>query len=353
MQTRAHLRSVGESKLRFASRKKEHIRLFASAQASESADFARVKLIHEALPEMDLEQVDSSRKLFGRQVPSPFFVSSMTGGHEKTQINARLAEAAQERGWPMGVGSQRRDLFDSSSSKEWKQLRKRFPKAVFLGNLGLAQVIRTPISEIEKLVDTLEAQAFFVHLNSLQEALQVEGTPHFAGGFRALENLSKKLSVPVIVKEVGCGISKQTLKKLNLTGVFAVDVAGLGGTHWGRVETQRSPSDSLQARVGEHFANWGLSTMECLLQSLNEPFDFELWASGGVRSGVDAGKLLALGARMIGIAAPLMSAALKDVRSVMKVMQEFEETLKVVQFCTGARTLQDLRSKGVWYESKL
>jgi isopentenyl-diphosphate delta-isomerase len=273
----------------------------------------------------------------------------MTAGHERSAaLNALLARACEARGWRMGVGSQRRELGDKQAALEWKAIRRDSPKAELLGNLGLAQLIRCKISDIEKLVENLEASAMIIHLNALQECLQPEGTPQFKGGLKALEKLARKLSVPVVVKETGCGFSKATLKRLKGIGISAVDVSGLGGTHWGRIEGGRNGEGQVKHEAARTLASWGISTVDSLMDALVLKPDYEVWASGGVRSGLDAAKLLALGAKCVGFAMPVLDAAMKGEAQLLSKMETFEYELKTALFCTGSKSVEDLQAGKVW-----
>ncbi|MEZ0393238.1 MAG: type 2 isopentenyl-diphosphate Delta-isomerase [Pseudobdellovibrionaceae bacterium] len=335
----------------FERRKQDHIRLAMDprTQATGAAGFDFVRLTHEALPDLNFSEVSLQTQILGVVCQSPFFISSMTAGHsDGEKINLRLARLSDQKQILMGVGSQRKELTDPSASQEWKQIRKEAPKAHFLGNLGIAQIIQTPVSEIQRLVDTLEARGLFVHLNPLQECLQLEGTPQFKGGLSALEKLVKSLSVPVIVKEVGCGLSASTLKRLSAAGVQYVDISGLGGTHWGRLEGLRASEKSPSFQAAQVFKNWGLPTLESLLEA-REIFDrSQIFASGGVRSGLDAAKLLAMGASAVGVAKPFLEGALQSDEVLWDVLEQFELELKIALFCTGSGTLAELQQKKVW-----
>ncbi|MGZ3797990.1 MAG: type 2 isopentenyl-diphosphate Delta-isomerase, partial [Pseudobdellovibrionaceae bacterium] len=302
----------------FEKRKQDHIRIALDprSQAEGLSGFNQIQLIHEALPDMNFKEVDVSTSFFSRGTKKPlsvpFFISSMTAGHENAfEVNSRLAQLSEEKQILMGVGSQRRELADFEACQEWKKIRQQAPKALLLGNIGITQVIQARPERVQALVDSLEAEALFIHLNPLQECLQPEGTPEFRGGYVAIEKLVQKLSVPVLIKEVGCGISKETLKRLYNCGVFAVDVSGLGGTHWGRVEGYRSQSEKLLFEVAQTFADWGLSTVQSLLDAKEIDAEKPIWASGGVRDGLQAAKLLALGADMVGLAQPWLRAAVE------------------------------------------
>lgn len=340
-----------ESNVQFESRKADHIRLSLSEknQAAGESGLDRIRLIHEALPEINFSQVSLADRSLNKKVRTPFLVSSMTAGHsDSVNLNRTLALACEARGWRMGVGSQRRELNDKAAAGEWKEIRKSAKTVELLGNLGLAQLIQTKTSDVQRLVDALEASAMIIHLNALQECMQPEGTPDFRGGLKAIERLVKGLDVPVVIKETGCGISRATFKKLKGTGVAAVDVSGYGGTHWGRIEGDRNRSDSVRAEAAATLANWGISTVESLQEAFSLKLDFEIWGSGGVRSGLDAAKLLAMGATQVGFAKPILEAALKSEAELDRKMSVFEYELKTALFCTGCKSVEELRSRKVW-----
>lgn len=345
---------MNESNTQFENRKRDHIKIALDprSQTEGQNGLDSIELVHEALPEMNFKEVDISTSFFfsGTSVPlsSPIFISSMTAGHEKgREINEALARLSDRRQILMGVGSQRRELTDSNAAEEWTQVRKQAPKAKLLGNIGISQLIKTPIDDIRRLVDATEAVALFVHVNPLQEALQPEGTPNFKNSLEAIENLAKLSQVPVIVKEVGCGFSVQTLKRLESTGIFAVDVAGLGGTHWGRVEGYRSKENELLYQVAQTFANWGVSTVQSVLNAHEARVSYEVWASGGVRNGLEVAKLLALGAKKVGLAKPFLEAALQGDEALENLLNRLELELKIALFCTGSKNISELSTKRV------
>ena len=332
----------------FEKRKKEHLILSLRnrAEASRDTGFNQIQLIHEALPDMDFNEISISQKVFGNYLKTPFFVSSMTGGWEESEkFNLKLAKACERRSWIMGVGSQRGQLTDDLKDREWQNIRSACPELILLGNIGLSQAISTPIQKIEKLIQSLSAQAMIVHLNPLQEALQKEGTPYFKGGLKTLKKLAKELSVPLILKETGCGFSKESLNRLAGSGVFAVDVSGLGGTHWGLIEGERFAKDDFRFGIGETFSDWGVSTLESLLNARAKKRDFQIWASGGIRTGVDAAKALALGAQVVGFGRPVLQALNQGEEELENFMNRVEYELKVSLFCTGSKSIKDLRKK--------
>ena len=316
------------------------------AESSGGTGLDSVELIHEALPELDFQEISISRQVFQRTLKTPFFVSSMTGGWEDSEkFNLQLAQICEKRSWMMGAGSQRGQLEDPSKDREWQHIRSSCPDLVLLGNLGLSQLISTPIEEVEKLVESLSAQGMIIHINPLQEALQKEGVPRFKGGLKALKKLTRELSVPVIVKETGCGFSEKTLDQLTGMELFALDVSGLGGTHWGRIEGTRRSKEDFRAGIGETFANWGVKTRDSLLACGKKNRDFKIWASGGLRNGLDGAKALALGAEAVGFGRPVLTALNESAEQLERFMSKVEYELKVCLFCTGSASLKELKGK--------
>ncbi len=332
----------------FEKRKQDHIELalMQANQADESNQFDGISLIHEAIPDINFDEISIASTRFGVEVMTPFMVSSMTAGHaDAVPINRHLVAACDESGWVMGVGSQRRELTDADAAGEWQPLRRDYPKVRLFSNLGLSQLITTPVSHIQRLTDALQADALIIHCNPLQECIQPEGTPLFKGSWHALAQLVTALPLPVVVKETGCGFSRSTLTRLNDMGVSAVDVSGLGGTHWGRIEGQRAVHEPMRYNTSVTFRNWGINTVQGVMDAHALKPNFEVWGSGGVRHGLDAAKLFALGASTVGFAKPMLNAALQSVDDVLLVMATIEYELKVAMFCTGSRVLSDLKEK--------
>lgn len=332
----------------FEQRKQDHIQfaLDHENQANERDIFASIALCHDALPDFNFDDINITSCCLGEKVTKPFMISSMTAGHEKSiAINRHLIAACQTMEWVMGVGSQRRELTDPYASNEWKQLRKEFPHVPLLSNLGIAQLIEAQLTDVQRLVDGLEARALIIHCNPLQECIQPEGTPHFKGAWQALESLVKALNIPVVVKETGCGFSSPTLSRLNDLGIAAVDVSGYGGTHWGRIEGMRAQADAIRSRAAETFRHWGQDTVKSVQNAMAIHPSYEIWGSGGVRTGLDAAKLFALGVTMVGFAKPMLVAALTSIEDVILTMQMLEYELKVALFCAGAQNLSVLKEK--------
>lgn len=339
---------MSDSYDQFEQRKKDHIRLalMQENQASELNNLDDVILEHEALPDINFNDIDISSIRFLKKVNNPFIVASMTAGHkDANKINYNLVSACARMNWAMGVGSQRRELTDATAAFDWVSIKKDFPDVNLFSNLGIAQVIHSSIYNIQKIIESIDATALIVHCNALQECMQMEGTTNFKGALNAIEHLIKVLDVPVVVKETGCGFSKKTLQQLNEIGVSAVEVSGLGGTHWGRIEGKRAGDDAIRQRAAVTFANWGITSVKSVIYaSLIKP-KYEIWGSGGARNGLDAAKLIALGATTISFAQALLQAALESEAAVITIMQTIEYELRVAMFCTGSETLSDLKEK--------
>lgn len=340
----------------FEQRKKAHINLALDprTQAQTASHFEKIKLVHEALPEINLSEVSIEAKLLENKFSSPHFVSSMTAGHQNSKtINLRLALAAAEKNWLMAVGSQRRELTDAKASAEWKAIKAQSPKTKFVSNIGLEELIQRPTSEILKLTESIDALGLYIHLNPLQEAFQNQNQANFKNGLVAIKKLCKASPIPILVKEVGYGVSKTTAQKLLQAGVEVIDVAGKGGTHWGVLEGLRDQSHTgLLADASLAFKDWGFSAVESLLHCKTLTKKNHFWASGGIRTGVDSLKCLALGARAVGVAQPLMKAALESDEQIINVMNRFDYELKVALFGVGVSTLKELAKKKVWYVNR-
>ncbi len=345
--------SLFDSK-KFDSRKKDHI-LYSTSKESQFDSFKsaseQIQLLPTAFPEINLNQVKLNQILLGESFSSPHFISSMTGGHESGfKTNDVLASCAAEKNWLMGVGSQRKELADSSYAKEWTDIKKKYPKLKLMANIGLSQLIEVGSEQIERLIDSCQAIGVFVHSNPLQEAVQKEGTPNFEGGLKALEALCAKSSVPVVLKEVGFGITKRDLLRVNNFGLAAVDISGAGGTHWSKVEALRDSTKSFHYDLGMSFNRWGQTSAQILNDVSSEglKLNFDLWASGGVRSGVDSCALLAAGAQAVGVASPLMKAALAGPENLLQLMKLYDEQLRVSMFNLGVCNVKSLKDKSLW-----
>ena len=349
--------SRSEDPTLFESRKKDHIKWsLADESQTKGSPSSLLKLAHDALPELNFSELKltSYSKYFSDF--KPLMVSSMTGGHSDSfKVNQTLMSACSKNKWLFSSGSMRKELEtieSDQSEQEWSKLTTEFSNEFpLIGNIGLAQIISHTDDQIKKLCQTYKLAGLFVHLNPLQEVIQPEGTTHFKGGLERLMSLKKNLGIPVFVKETGTGLSRRTFSKLKSSGVDAVDVSGFGGTHWGRVEALRADDKSLHAKVGYSFKDWGVATVESLkygLEALPPESNTELWASGGLRTGLDAAICFSLGARVCGFAKPFMEAALISERAVTDLMDQIEYEIKVALFCTGSADLNKLQEVEVF-----
>lgn len=331
-------------------RKADHLRICLDEDVQShriTNGLERYRFMHCALPELNRDELDTSTTFLGKTIATPLLISSMTGGTEQARlINKRLAKTAQRYGLAMGVGSQRvavenPDLVNTFS------VRKYAPDALLFANLGAVQLnYDYGVSQCQKAVDALEADALILHLNPLQEAVQTEGDVNFKGLFGKIERLAKVLPVPIIAKEVGNGISAAVAQRLLDVGVAAIDVAGAGGTSWARVESERA-RDEKQRRLGNTFADWGIPTAECITQIRASDQQVPLIASGGLRNGLHAAKAIALGANLAGLALPFLQAASQSEAALEQVSEALIAEITTVLFCTGSARLCDLRRSGV------
>jgi isopentenyl-diphosphate delta-isomerase len=272
----------------------------------------------------------------------PLLISSMTGGTEEaSRINRILAQAAQARGIALGLGSQRAAIEDPALEETFK-VRKEAPDVLLFANLGAIQLnYAYSVEQCKRAVEVVEADALFLHLNPLQEALQPEGDTHFAGLTRKIEQVCHSLTVPVVVKEVGWGISGKAARMLMEAGVSAIDVAGAGGTSWSQVEMYRS-QDPHMRKIASDFRGWGISTADALVQAKQATPDLPIFASGGLRNGIELAKCISLGATLTGMAGPFLRAASQSYEEVTQLIDEFNAELRICMFSAGAPSICDL-----------
>lgn len=323
------------------SRKVEHLRinLEEDVQAKGiSTGLESYRFTHRALPEIDLGDVDTSVFFLGHRLRAPILISGMTGGAAWAgEINSRLAAAAQTVGCAMGVGSQRAAIENPEMARTY-QVRHLAPDVLLFANLGAIQLnYGYGVDECKQAVDMIEADALVLHLNPLQEALQSGGNTNFGGLLAKIERVCRSLEAPVIVKEVGWGVSAEVARQLRDAGVAGIDIAGAGGTSWSEVERHRA-SDELLARISKTFAGWGIPTAQCLLRVRAELPDIPLIASGGLRTGLDAAKTISLGAQLAGFASPILKAAAVSEEAARDALNALIEELRITMFCVGART---------------
>jgi len=325
-------------------RKKEHLELSLYADVAfknKSNGFEYYDFIHDAATEVELDKINFGTKFFKKKINYPFIISCMTGGTEEAEnINAQLAIAAEELKIPIGVGSQRQALENKKLRNTYDIIRKNAKSVPILGNLGAAQLVKLKsFDPIKLLIDLIEADVFVIHLNPLQELIQKEGTPYFKGLLAKLRKLTKEIKTPIIIKEIGSGISAQTAEKLLRTGVKGIDVAGAGGTSWAGIELLRNKS-----KTNDYFWDWGLPTSYCLKENmrLKKNYKFILIGSGGINSAIDAAKALALGADFIASARTILKELDKNgVGGVKTLITNWFETIKNIMFLTGSNSLED------------
>ena len=325
-------------------RKADHIRinLEEDVRSGITSGLENYRFTHQALPELDLDSVNMALSLFGKNISAPILISSMTGGTDKAgTINLNLAEAAQETGIPMGVGSQRAALEDPSQADSF-QVRDVAPDILLFANLGAVQLnYGIKPGDCQRAVDMIDADGLILHLNPLMEAVMDDGNTNFSGLLSKIEALCKSLTVPVIIKEVGWGISSQTANQLKNAGVSAIDIAGAGGTSWTEVEMHRTKSESGRT-IASAFVNWGIPTSESIqLVKIIAP-DIPIFASGGIKNGVDIAKSIALGATLVGMAGQFLKAATISPEAVINTINRVKKEIQICMFATGAGNLDIL-----------
>jgi len=328
-------------------RKDDHLRIVQDRDVETTGTgFEDVQLVHEALPELHYNAIDTSVEFLGHELSAPIVIESMTGGHSNTtEINRALARAAGEADIAMGIGSQRAGLEfnDDSVLESYTVVRDAAPDAMIYGNLGAAQLREYDIGMVERAVEMIEADALAVHLNFLQEAVQPEGDVDGRSCLAAIERVAEELSVPILVKETGNGISGETARKLAAAGVDAIDVAGKGGTTWSGIEAYRAAAANAprQKQIGTLFRSWGIptaaSTIECVAEH-----DCVI-ASGGVRTGLEVAKAIALGALAGGLAKPFLKPATNGSDAVIERVEDLTAELRTAMFVTGSKSVADLQ----------
>jgi isopentenyl-diphosphate delta-isomerase len=321
-------------------RKAEHIHLaLDSANQVRQSFFDDYAFEHNALPELAMGDIDTSVEFLGKRLDAPILVSCMTGGTEEAaEINRNLARAAETCRIALGVGSQRKALEDPLQASSF-QVRDLAPSVPLLANLGAVQLnYGYGIDECRAAVEMIDADALAFHLNVLQEAIQPEGQTDFGGLLPKMGAVAEQLEVPVIAKEIGCGISGNTARALAEHGIRIIDTAGLGGTSWARIEARRAGD----VAIGEMFADWGIPSPDAIREVSAVPDVFVI-GSGGLRSGVDAAKAIALGARVVGMAYPFREPATVSAEAVVDRVGRIVDELKIAMLCVGTRTIDELQ----------
>ena len=328
-------------------RKSEHIDAVLSgkaAQARVSTGLEYVRFEHMALPELDLSDIDLSASLISRRLSAPIIVSSMTGGPKiSSSLNLNIAEACQDLGLGFGVGSQRIALEGISRSGFGPELRKAAPDVPILANFGAAQLQHWDgVTMAQRAVDMISADALIIHLNPLQEAVQRGGDTNWSGLFAKIGHLCHQCPFPIIVKEVGAGISATLARRLMDIGVAGIDVAGLGGTSWAAVEAARAETNE-QRLIADAFRDWGIPTATAIRTVREACPDAVIIGSGGLRDGLDCAKAIRIGADITGVAAGVLPGAVAGTREIQQKLSILIEQLRIACFCTGSANLAALR----------
>ena len=331
-------------------RKSEHLQINLKKDVSFprlTTGLEKYRFVHNALPEIALEDVTLATDFLGKKLQMPLLISSMTGGTAQAQrINYHLAEGAQTAGIALGLGSLRAAV-EFPHLVDTFRVRHLAPDILLLANLGAAQLnTGLGVEDCQRVVELVKADALILHLNPLQEALQADGDTDWRGLLPKIEAVCRGLEVPVVAKEVGWGISAGTARRLVGAGVTAIDVAGAGGTSWSQVEMYRAPTER-RRRLGAQFADWGLPTAEAVVEVRAALPDVPLVASGGLRRGLDLAKVLALGADLGGMAGPFLKAANDSAQAVAELAAEMGDVLRIAMFSLGVAQIQDLKNSSL------
>lgn len=339
-------------------RKIEHVEttLRNDVSAPQAASWADVRLVHQALPEVDLDDVDLSVQFLGKRLRHPIVISSMTGGHpDVEQINARLAALAEEYGLAMGVGSQRAALMSPELAPTYAVARRNAPGAFLFANIGAPQLVAQrrnaafTVDDARRAVEMVRADALALHLNFLQEAAQPEGDRRARGVTAALAAIAAGVGVPVMAKETGAGIGFEAARALRGAGVSAIDVGGAGGSSMAAMEMYRAQArgDGGAAGIGALYRDWGVPTPIALVETRAAAPDLPVVATGGIRTGLDAAKAYALGATAVGMGYPFLMAATQGEAELRAFLDQFLVELRTAAQLTGAASVAALHEAPV------
>ncbi|MGD2142430.1 MAG: type 2 isopentenyl-diphosphate Delta-isomerase [Candidatus Bathyarchaeota archaeon] len=329
-------------------RKERHLRLSLeeNVQSDIGNGFKDVKLIHQALPEIDLEEVIPETRLFRKRLSHPLIISAITGGTEYAKrINAILADVAEGLGIGIGIGSQRIAIEEPELEHTFTILREKAPSSMVMANMGCPQIsMGWGVSEARRCVEMIDADALAIHMNPLQEAVQVRGETCYRGVLDGLEEIVKALEVPIVMKETGCGISREVAEKLERVGINGLEISGLGGTSWAAVEHHIAIIEEKREQeiLGESLWNWGIPTAISVVETSSST-DLKIIASGGIRTGVEAAKAIALGADAVGIARPFLEKAVEGKEALLAYVEDILREFRTVMFLVGARNLEELK----------
>jgi isopentenyl-diphosphate delta-isomerase len=329
-------------------RKQEHIEISLNQNVqfkNKTTGFEAYDFIHCALPELNYEDISTKTTFLGKTLSFPLIICAITGGHSGAMgTNQALAEICQEEKIALGVGSQRQLIENDEHIETFRIVREKAPDIVIIGNIGASQILETTnFSILKQMVSLIQADGMAVHLNPLQELLQPEGNSRFRGVLKSIERLVKEIEVPVIIKEVGCGISREVAKKLKNVGIRYIDIAGAGGTSWAGIESFRCKN----RKLANCFWDWGIPTAQSL-KMISDIKDIRIIASGGIQDGITLAKALAMGAELCGAALPILKTLIeKNTEGLTSLIRLWREELQLAMFLTGSRTLIDLQRKGI------
>jgi len=330
-------------------RKLEHLLLckhYDVQYKNKNTGFEDIELIHNALPEINKEEIDISTNVFGKKLESPLLITAITGGHPLAfKINKELAIAAESEKIGLGLGSQRAAIENPDLSNTYEVTRENAPNTLLIGNIGAPQLIEDSEKSkkfAQKAIDMVDADILAIHLNVLQESIQPEGDVNAIGYGASIENIKNATDIPIMVKETGTGLAFEEGKTLEKAGVDFIDVAGAGGTSWAAVETYRAED----RYIGELFWDWGIPTAVSTAE-LSNSVDIPIISSGGIRSGLDAAKAIALGADAVGIALPILKKAFIGHNEIIKFINTFNDSLKIAMFLVGAKNLEELKNSNL------
>src|SRR6266581_8012973 len=337
-------------------RKIEHVNIALEQGISvpQRANWHDIQFVHQALPEVNLDEIDTSATFLGRTLRYPLFISSLTGGHpDVTSINRNLARAAEEYGLALGVGSQRAAIVNPEMAGSYAVTREHAPHAFLIANIGAPQLItqaRHPafqLEQVQQAIDMIGANALAVHMNSLQEAAQPEGDRRSVGEVAALKALTGALNVPVMAKETGAGVCREQALLLRSCGVAAIDVGGAGGSSMPAMEAERSKArgDEKTRNIGLLFRDWGIATPVSIVEA--SVAHLPLISTGGVRNGLDMARALAMGATLVGIGFPFLKAASESYDAVCELLETFVAELQVAMQLSGAATIGQLQQTDI------
>jgi len=326
-------------------RKLEHLLICENYDVefkNKTTGFEDIELIHNVLPEIDKNDIDLSTEVFGKKLDSPLFITAITGGHPAAKkVNKQLAVAAESNGIALGVGSQRAACEHPELADTYTVVRENAPDCLLVGNIGAPQ-----LNLAEKAVEILDADILAIHLNPLQESIQPEGDLDARGYIDLIHQITESVDIPILAKETGCGISAESAKLLVDAGVDFIDIEGAGGTSWAAVETYRAEDRYL----GEIFWDWGIPTAVSTVEVTNS-VNVPVISSGGIRTGLEAAKAIALGADAVGMALPFLKNCASQ-EALNTFINRFNDSLRIAMFLVGANNIEELKQSNLVIRGK-